>query len=351
MACSFSRPAWTRLDGAVEHDLEGGQLLVAEILGLVAEPAGLFAGVVEDPLGHVVGLADDLGPLHHALGLGPYLFQEDVGLPLARGQELVAFAQQPAGLAQFVGKAGRGRPGAARAARPGPPAPTPRAAWSAPWTRRRRPAADSPGRRPRPTRATSSNGSSTKMSSLTPRTSPAAAARRLGDEGRDVTAVAGHLAQQPGGHEGRGRGGGDEEGLDPRQLPVHLGHLQLVLEVGDGPQALRRWPWPRRRGPRRPPVWTPRRSARWAGGREPPCSISSRSARLNRGSAFCGFRRVATTTSSNKRPARLHHLEVAVVEGVERARDESNGHEVPLCRDSGARCQSGERTTVTSVPP
>ena len=36
-------------------------------------------------------------------------------------------------------------------------------------------------------------------------------------------------------------------------------------------------------------------------------------------------------------PARpLHHLQVAVVKGIERARDESNGHEVPLCCDSSA---------------
>jgi hypothetical protein len=49
----------------------------------VAELASLFPGVVEDPLGHLVGLAHDLGALHHALGLGPYVVEEHVRLALA----------------------------------------------------------------------------------------------------------------------------------------------------------------------------------------------------------------------------------------------------------------------------
>ena len=40
-----------RLHGALEHDLEAGQLLVAEVLGLVAQAAGLGLGVVDDLLG------------------------------------------------------------------------------------------------------------------------------------------------------------------------------------------------------------------------------------------------------------------------------------------------------------
>ena len=100
------------LDGAgqaVQHDLHAGQLLVAEVLGLVAHGAGLVVGVVEDALGHRVGLADDLGALHHALGLGPHLLHQRVGLPVRLGQELLALTQEPAGLAELVGQAVEGR--------------------------------------------------------------------------------------------------------------------------------------------------------------------------------------------------------------------------------------------------
>ena len=38
-------------------------------------------------------------------------------------------------------------------------------------------------------------------------------------------------------HERVLRAGGDEDGLDAGELVVHLGHLQLVLEVRHGPQA------------------------------------------------------------------------------------------------------------------
>ncbi len=143
-------PGLHGLQGALEHDLERRQPLVAVVLGLVAQPPGLLAGVVEDALGDLVGLADDLGPLHHALGLGPHVVEKHVGLALARGQELVALAQQPPRLAQLVGEPVeralqeleqllRGRRG-----------PTPTGAWSAPWTRRRwpaggKPSASSPG--------------------------------------------------------------------------------------------------------------------------------------------------------------------------------------------------------------
>src|ERR1700712_2928624 len=57
-----------------------------------------------------------------------------------------------------------------------------------------------------------------------------------GDLGRDharhVAAEARHLAHQAGGEEGVLRAGGDEERVDARELLVHLGHLQLVVEVG-----------------------------------------------------------------------------------------------------------------------
>src|ERR1035438_7511793 len=48
-------------------DLEAGELLVGVVLGLVAQSAGLIIGVVQDALRHVVGLAHDLGPLHHQI--------------------------------------------------------------------------------------------------------------------------------------------------------------------------------------------------------------------------------------------------------------------------------------------
>src|SRR5580704_11889418 len=90
------RPA--RLDGAgeaVEDDLHARQLLVDEVLGLVAQGAGLFVGVIEDALGHGVGLPDDLGALHHVLSLGADLVHQRLGLAAALSHELLALAEQP----------------------------------------------------------------------------------------------------------------------------------------------------------------------------------------------------------------------------------------------------------------
>src|SRR5438477_10862135 len=55
-----------RLHGSVEDDLEGGQLLVAVVLGLETQAPRLLAGGVDGALGGVLGFADDLGALHHA---------------------------------------------------------------------------------------------------------------------------------------------------------------------------------------------------------------------------------------------------------------------------------------------
>ena len=55
---------------------------------------------------------------------------------------------------------------------------------------------------------------------------------------RHVAAEAGHLAHQARRQERVLRAGGDEEGVDARELLVHLRHLELVVEVGDRPQAL-----------------------------------------------------------------------------------------------------------------
>ena len=78
------------LDGAVQDHLEGGQLLVAVVLRLQPQPAGLVARRSSTmPPGRGLGLADDLGPLHHALGLEPGRLQDVVALALHLGQELV----------------------------------------------------------------------------------------------------------------------------------------------------------------------------------------------------------------------------------------------------------------------
>ena len=55
---------------------------------------------------------------------------------------------------------------------------------------------------------------------------------------RHVAAELRDLAHQARRQERVLRAGGDEEGVDPRELLVHLRHLQLVVEVGDGPEAL-----------------------------------------------------------------------------------------------------------------
>ena len=55
---------------------------------------------------------------------------------------------------------------------------------------------------------------------------------------RHVAAEPGDLAHQARRQERVLRAGRDEEGVDARQLLVHLGHLQLVVEVGDRAEAL-----------------------------------------------------------------------------------------------------------------
>src|SRR5690242_18745471 len=60
----------------------------------------------------------------------------------------------------------------------------------------------------------------------------------LGNEPADVAAVPGDLLDQAGGQERVQRVGGHEQRLDLGHPVVHLRHLHLVLEVGDGAQAL-----------------------------------------------------------------------------------------------------------------
>ena len=94
-----------RLQGALEHDLEAGQLLVAEVLALVAQAAGLVLGPLDDLAGPGVGGLHDLGALHHALGPGAGLLEDVVALAPHLGEELLALLQQPAGGAQLLGQA------------------------------------------------------------------------------------------------------------------------------------------------------------------------------------------------------------------------------------------------------
>ena len=97
------------LDGLhrpVEHDLERRQLLVDVVLGLVLDRPGLGLGVVDHLLGPAPGLPDDLGPLHHPLGLGPAGVDDVLGLAAGLGEELLALLQEPAGLAQLLGQTG-----------------------------------------------------------------------------------------------------------------------------------------------------------------------------------------------------------------------------------------------------
>src|ERR1700690_3516248 len=99
--------------------------------------------------------------------------------------------------------------GPAQATWPGPVA---RGPWSAPWGRVLRPG----------------------------RTEPLLQAleHQLRDQGPDVTAVPADLLDQAGPQEAVDRVGRDEQRLDLPETVVHLGHLHLVLEVADRPQAL-----------------------------------------------------------------------------------------------------------------
>ena len=75
------------------------------------------------------------------------------------------------------------------------------------------------------------------------------------------------------------------------------------------------------------------------------CSISSRSSRLNSGSAFCGLRRVATTTSSKSCPARSTTSTWPLWNG---SNEPGKSATVTGCLSDAA---PRDRTTVTSVPP
>ena len=67
------------------------------------EAVGSVTCVLHSVAGDELGFPHDLGALHHALGPGARRRQDVVSLSLHLAQELLAFAQEPAGLAQLVG--------------------------------------------------------------------------------------------------------------------------------------------------------------------------------------------------------------------------------------------------------
>ncbi len=102
------QPVAARGDGLrqlVEEDLEAAEALIEEVLGLVAQAAAVGLGGLEDLAGPLLGGADDLGALHHPLGLDPGGFEQLVGLARVFGDELLAFLQHPPRLAQLVRQA------------------------------------------------------------------------------------------------------------------------------------------------------------------------------------------------------------------------------------------------------
>ena len=92
------------LQGALEDDLEAGQLLVAEVLDLVLEAGGLVGGGVDDLAGAGLAGLHHLGALHHPLGAGAGLVEDVLALPLHLGEVLLALLEQPAGGPELVGQ-------------------------------------------------------------------------------------------------------------------------------------------------------------------------------------------------------------------------------------------------------
>ena len=98
-------PGADRLLQLVEQDLEAAEALVEEVLGLVAQPAGVGLGRLHHLAGPLLGGPHDLGALHHPLGPHPRRLEQLVGLAAGLGDELLALLEHPAGLAQLVGQA------------------------------------------------------------------------------------------------------------------------------------------------------------------------------------------------------------------------------------------------------
>ena len=314
MPCSFWRPAGDELHGALEHDLEAGQLLVAEVLALVVQAAGLGLGVVDDLAGPGLGRLDDLGALHHALGAGAGRVEDLVALVAHLGEVLLALLEQPAGGPELVGQpldglveqledlllviitdadSGIGRAASIDVAD---------AAAGSPRSRRRGSCAPAPGacrqRRPSSSRSFGAVAHVIGVLLLEP----------LGDRRRD------HRPRRRR-RSGRSRGcsfdarneWADADGMntvcDPGDGLVHLGHLQLGLEVGHGAQALDDEVGADLAGQVDDQAENIVTSTLSRCATTLVRSCASRSSRSNSGSPFCGLRMAATMTPSNSRDA------------------------------------------------
>src|SRR5579863_2716136 len=171
---------------------------------------------------------------------------------------------------------------------------------------------------------------------------------RLGDEGGDVPAEPSDLPQQPRRDEGERGARRDEDRLDPRELTVHLGHLELVLEVRDRAQSSH----DRRRADIACDVHDQGRDTDDPHAREV-CerlldhlrALFDREERL----ALLGVAQGCDDHLVEEARRTLHDLEMTVVERVERPREEGHPHRCPL--RAPAAGASDERATVTSVPP
>ena len=139
------------------------------------------------------------------------------------------------------------------------------------------------------------------------------------DEARHVPAEGRHLAHQPRRDEEVVLAGHDEDRLElGQELAVHVGELELVLEVGDGPQAAQHGVDALRRG----------RSRRAARRRSPPRRVGSsptasgmsalRSSTVNSGD-FCGLLATATMSRSNSFRPRWMMARWPLVSGIEGA--------------------------------
>ena len=238
-------------EGLGEDDLEVGELGVDVVVGLGADLLGLLAGLGQDAVGLGLGAAGDLGVGDQRAALGVRGLDDPVGLL--------------AGLARPSARGRRSAPGPAaresgRAARTS----SSRASSSARLTTHE---ADMGIDRALETAATISSsffctstgarhslrcvetdgrlyGHGVRDTGDGRQCSVLAQpfVERLQDQRRhqvgDVAAPGRDLLDQGGGQEAVGGVGGDEQRLDAGEAVVHLGHLQLVVEVADRAQAL-----------------------------------------------------------------------------------------------------------------
>src|SRR5581483_8371752 len=99
------RPAGRHgLQRPLQHDLEARELLVAVVLALQAQPARLVVSGVDGLPGAQFRGLHHLGALHHALGAGPSLVEDVVGVATGLRKEVLTLLQEPPRRAQLVGQ-------------------------------------------------------------------------------------------------------------------------------------------------------------------------------------------------------------------------------------------------------